>query len=256
MSSINEIADDYVSRFSALNPIAATSAGISGHDDLMPDLSPAGFDAITDLSKATLAAITRTQAADAREQTAKEAMIERLTIGLERYDIGDITADVNVVASWVQGVRQVFDLMPTESDESRQNVIARMRQVPAAYQGLRRTYLEAAARGHVAPRRQVLACAKQCAEWSAADSGFYYELARRLASTGTASAELDRAAELASAGTAEFGRFLETELLPIATERDAVGRDRFALASRYFLGATIDAGEAYAWGWSEVIRIG
>jgi len=256
MSSINEIADDYVSRFSALNPIAATSAGISGHDDLMPDLSPAGFDAITDLSKATLAAITRTQAADAREQTAKEAMIERLTIGLERYDIGDITADVNVVASWVQGVRQVFDLMPTESDESRQNVIARMRQVPAAYQGLRRTYLEAAARGHVAPRRQVLACAKQCAEWSAADSGFYYELARRLASTGTASVELDRAAELASAGTAEFGRFLETELLPIATERDAVGRDRFALASRYFLGATIDAGEAYAWGWSEVIRIG
>ena len=256
MSSINEIADDYVSRFSALNPIAATSAGISGHDDLMPDLSPAGFDAITDLSKATLAAITRTQAADAREQTAKEAMIERLTIAIERYDIGDIAADVNVVASWVQGVRQVFDLMPTESDESRQNVIARMRQVPTAYQGLRRTYLEAAARGHVAPRRQVLACAKQCAEWSAADSGFYYELARRLASTGTASVELDRAAELASAGTAEFGRFLETELLPIATERDAVGRDRFALASRYFLGATIDAGEAYAWGWSEVIRIG
>src|SRR5215472_6861896 len=256
MSSINEIADDYVSRFSALNPIAATSAGISGHDDLMPDLSPAGFDAITDLSKATLAAITRTQAADAREQTAKEAMIERLTIAIERYDIGDIAADVNVVASWVQGVRQVFDLMPTESDESRQNVIARMRQVPTAYQGLRRTYLEAAARGHVAPRRQVLACAKQCAEWSAADSGFYYELARRLASTGTASAELDRAAELASAGTAEFGRFLETELLPIATERDSVGRDRFALASRYFLGATIDAGEAYAWGWSEVIRIG
>jgi uncharacterized protein (DUF885 family) len=256
MSSINEIADDYVSRFSALNPIAATSAGISGHDDLMPDLSPAGFDAITDLSKATLAAITRTQAADAREQTAKEAMIERLTIAIERYDIGDITADVNVVASWVQGVRQVFDLMPTESDESRQNVIARMRQVPAAYQGLRRTYLEAAARGHVAPRRQVLACAKQCAEWSAAGSGFYYELARRLASTGTATAELDRAAELASAGTAEFGRFLETELLPIASEHDAVGRDRFALASRYFLGATIDAGEAYAWGWSEVIRIG
>lgn len=255
MSTINEIADRYVSQFSALNPIAATSAGITGHDDLMPDLGPAGFDAIADLTRRTLAAVTLASAADAREQTAKEAMIERLTITLERYDIGDITSDVNVVASWVQGVRQVFDLMPTDGAQARHNVISRMRQVPAAYQGLRRTYLEAAAQGRVAPRRQVLACAKQCAEWAAAGTGFYYKLARRLAATDTASEELDRAAELASAGTADFGRFLETELLPLASERDAAGRDRFALASRYFLGATIDPDEAYTWGWSEVIRI-
>jgi uncharacterized protein (DUF885 family) len=255
MSTINEIADRYVSQFSELNPIAATSAGIAGHDDLMPDLGPAGFDAIADLTRRTLAAVARAVAADAREQTAKEAMVERLTITLERYDIGDITADVNVVASWVQGVRQVFDLMPTDGAQARHNVISRMRQVPAAYQGLRRTYLEAAAHGRVAPRRQVLACAKQCAEWAAAGTGFYYKLARRLAATDSASDELDRAAELASVGTAEFGRFLETELLPLASERDAAGRDRFALASRYFLGATIDPDEAYAWGWSEVIRI-
>src|SRR5215472_12134750 len=108
MSTINEIADRYVSQFSALNPIAATSAGISGYDDLMPDLGPAGFAAMADLAKGTLAAVASTPAADAREQTAKEAMIERLTIAVERYDIGDVTADVNVVASWVQGVRQVF----------------------------------------------------------------------------------------------------------------------------------------------------
>ena len=255
MSTINEIADRYVTQFSALNPIAATSAGIGGHDDLMPDLGPDGFAAIADLAKSTLADVTRSSAADVREQTAKEAMIERLTISIERYDIGDTSADVNVVACWIQGVRQVFDLMPTDTGEARQNMISRMRQVPAAYQGLRRTYLEAAARGRVAPRRQVLACARQCAEWAAAGTGFYHQLAGRLAAAGTASGELDQAAEAASAGTAEFGRFLETELLPLAPERDAVGRDRFALASRYFLGATIDPDDAYAWGWSEVIRI-
>ena len=41
----------------------------------------------------------------------------------------------------------------------------------------------------------------------------------------------------------------------MAPERDAVGRDRYALASRYFLGATIDLDEAYAWGWGEVLRL-
>src|SRR4029077_11864917 len=104
-------------------------------------------------------------------------------------------------------------------------------------EGLRQTYLAAAAQGHVAPKRQVLACARQCAEWAAAGTGFYYEPARQITATGTMREELDNAAEIASAGTAEFGTFLETELMPLATERDAVGRDRFELASRFFLGA-------------------
>jgi len=255
MGTVSEIADSYVSQFSALNPIAATSSGINGYDDLMPDLGPDGFDAIADLTTSTLAAVAAAQTASDRERIAQEAMSERLTIAIERYEIGDVTADVNVVSSWVQGVRQVFDLMPTEGEEARHNLIARMRQVPAAYEGLRQTYLAAAAQGHVAPRRQVLSCARQCAEWAAAGSGFYYELARRIAATGPAREELDHAAEIASAGTAEFGRFLETELMPLAAERDAVGRDRFELASRFFLGAAIDPDEAYDWGWSEVVRI-
>jgi uncharacterized protein (DUF885 family) len=59
----------------------------------------------------------------------------------------------------------------------------------------------------------------------------------------------------AAAATAELGRFLETGLLPLAPERDAVGRDRYALASRAFLGATVDLDEAYAWGWTEISRL-
>ncbi len=255
MGTINEIADGYVAQFSELNPIVATSSGLSGYDHLMPDLGPAGFDAVADLTRSTLTAVTAAPTASDRERIAKEAMIERLTITIDRHEIGDDTAEVNVVSSWVQGVRQVFDLMPTEGAQARHNLIARMRGVPAAYEGLRQTYLAAAAQGHVAPKRQVLACAKQCAEWAVAGTGFYYELARRIAATGPAREELDNAAEIASAGTAEFGRFLETELMPLATERDAVGRDRFELASRFFLGATIDPDEAYAWGWSEVLRI-
>jgi len=52
-----------------------------------------------------------------------------------------------------------------------------------------------------------------------------------------------------------LGEFLAAELLPLAPEQDAVGRERFTLASRDFLGATIDPDETYAWGWAEVLRI-
>jgi|SRR5580658_6196853 uncharacterized protein (DUF885 family) len=255
MSTVDEIADRYVAEFSVLNPVSATAAGITGYDHLMTDLSPSGHEALTQLSRRTLADLAKVAATGDREQIAKEAMVERLTISNELYDCGAATSELNVISSWLQGIRQVFDLMPTGGEEAQRNLVARMMNVGGAYTGLRQTLFDAAGKGHVAARRQVSACVRQCSEWAAPGTGFYQGLVQRIDATGTMRAELDRGAQAASAATAEFGEFLENELLPLAPERDAVGRERFGLASRSFLGATVDPDDAYAWGWSEVIRI-
>jgi uncharacterized protein (DUF885 family) len=255
MSSIDVIAEAYVERAAELDPVAATEIGIAGYDDRMTDLSPAGFAARADLDRATVTAMDAAVATDERERIAKAAMIERLGLQVERYDAGDVTSELNIIASQVQAVRMIFDLMPASGEEAQHNIAARLAAVPDAYAGLRRTYAEAARRGRVAAARQVTACARQCADWSAPGTGFYAGLAGRIPATGALRAELDEAAAAASAATAELGQFLETELLPLAPQRDAAGRDRYARASRDFLGATIDLDEAYAWGWSEVIRL-
>ncbi|HEU5427823.1 MAG TPA: DUF885 domain-containing protein [Actinocrinis sp.] len=269
MSNINEIADGYVERAATLNPLEATYAGIPGYDDRMSDLSPEGFRARVDLDRETIAALNAVAANDESEQVAKDAMLERLGLAVEFYDAGEATSDLNVLASPLQAVRQVFDLMPVEGEEAQRNLALRMAAVPDAYAGLRRTLLESAKNGHVAARRQVVECAKQCAEWSgrasaaaepgdgtgAERAGFYAGLVGRTGAEGALRAELDRAAEQAQAATSEFGAFLETELLPYAPEQDAVGRERYALNSRYFLGAAVDLDDAYAWGWSEVKRL-
>ncbi len=101
----------------------------------------------------------------------------------------------------------------------------------------------------------MIECARQCADWSAPDSSFYRGLVERTGATGAMLADLSAAADAANEATAALGTFLETALLPLAPERDAVGRERYALASRSFLGATIDLDEAYAWGWGEVLRL-
>ena len=269
MSNINEIADGYVERAATLNPLEATYCGIPGYDDRMSDLSPEGFRARVDLDRETIAALKAASANDESEQVAKDAMLERLGLAVEFYDAGEATSDLNVLASPLQAVRQVFDLMPVEGEEAQRNLALRMAAVPDAYAGLRRTLLESAKNGHVAARRQVIECAKQCAEWSgrassAAESGdgtgpesagFYAGLVGRTGAEGALRAELDRAAQKAQAATSEFGAFLESELLPYAPEQDAVGRERYALNSRYFLGAAVDLDDAYAWGWSEVKRL-
>ena len=255
MSTVDEIAGRYVTQVAELDPVTATVAGIAGYDDRMPDLTPAGFAARAELDRGTVTALRARSAADERERVARAAMLERLGVAVELYDAGDITSDVNVISSWVQGVRQVFDLMPADGEEAQRNLAARMSAVPGAYAGLRQTYAEAARQGRVAARRQILACARQCADWSASGRDFYGGLVGRTAAAGALRTELEQAAEAASAATASLGRFLQAELLPQAPDRDAVGRDRYGRASRNFLGATIDLDDAYAWGWEEVLRL-
>jgi len=255
MGVINDIAEQYVVRATDLDPVLATGAGIAGHDDQLTDLSMAGFAARAELDRATVAELSAAEPETERERVARAAMLERLGLSVELYDAGETTRELNVIASWIQGVRQVFDLMPTEGEEAQRNIAARMAAVPAAYADLRQTYAEAARHSPVAARRQVIECAKQCAQWSAPGNSFYRGLVDRTGATGALLADLTAAADAASAATAELGKFLETELLPLAPDRDAVGRDRYALASRSFLGATIDLDEAYAWGWGEVLRL-
>ncbi len=255
MGQVDEIAERYVRQAAGLDPVMATFVGVTGYSDQMSDLSPAGFAARAELDRATIAALSQADAADERERVAKTAMAERLSVAVEQYDSGDTTSDINVIASWIQWVRQVFDLMTTEGEEEQRNLCARLAAVPGAYAGLRRTFEHACRQGRVAARRQIEACAKQCADWSAEGGGFYGGLVERTQAAGALRADLERAAQAATAATAALGRFLETDLLPLAPERDAVGRARYALASRSFLGAEVDLNEAYAWGWAEVKRL-
>ena len=251
----DQLAERYVADAMELDPLWATLAGVTGYDDQMADTSPEGFEARAELDRRAIAALSAVTATSEPERVARASMLERLGLAVEQYEAGEVTSDVNVIASWMHSVRQVFDLMPVDGEQAQRDLAVRMAAVPQAYAGLRRTYLQAAQQGQVAARRQVRGCARQCADWSAADGAFYPGLVDRTGAAGTLRAQLDQAAQAATAATAEFGRFLRTELLPLAPERDAVGRERYLLASRSALGATVDLDEAYAWGWAEIRRL-
>jgi uncharacterized protein (DUF885 family) len=256
MRSIDSIAEDYVERAAALDPALATFAGIAGHDGELPDLSADGFAERAELDRLTLAALGAAEAPGLREQTARAAMQERLAVAVERYDAGDTTSDLNVIDSWVQYVRELFDLMPAEGEEAAATVARRMAAVPEAYRQFSQTLLGAARNGRPPARLQVEEVAKQCAAWATPEDSFYGGLVERL--TGVPDSlrgELDAAAREATAATARLGEFLRRELLPLAREKDACGPEVYARASRYFLGATVDLAEAYAWSWDEIARL-
>ncbi len=256
MGRINELADRYVDDWARLNPTGATYAGIKGYDDQLGDFSPDGFAAQAELNRRTLAALDAVEPDSEAERTAREAMRERLGLELERYEAGETTSELNVIASGLHDLRQVFDLMPTEGEEAVHNIAARLNQFADALRAYRTTLVTAADAGHVSSRAQIIEVAKQCEVWTDPQGdNFFHNLVEGLVAGPALTADLRRGAEAATAATAEFGRFLRDELAPRGREKQAAGLERYQLASRYFLGAQIDLVETYAWGFAELARL-
>jgi uncharacterized protein (DUF885 family) len=253
---IDDLANRYVAEWAPLNPIGATYVGINGHDDQLDDLSPDGFAAQADLVRRTLHDLEVLDPESETADVAKDAMSERLGLELARHDAGVTASDINVISSALHGVRMVFDLMPTEGEQAVANIVARLAQLPRALEQYKRTLRECADVGNVSASVQIAAVAGQCADWTdPAKDNFFHGLSDRLTATGALAAELRRGAAAATAATAGFGEFLRTELAPRGRDKQAVGRDRYELASQYFLGAKIDLDETYAWGFDELARI-
>jgi uncharacterized protein (DUF885 family) len=257
---IDDLANRHVDEWAPLDPIGATYVGISGHDHKLTDHSPEGYAALADLDRRTLAQLSTIEPADEAERVAKDAMVERLELALARYDAGDTTSELNVISSGLHGVRSVFDLMPIAGEDAAEAIVDRLGAVPTALAQLRTTLLGAAQAGHVSAKQQIIEVAKQCAIWTdPAGDDFYPALARRVAEAGdlpaALRAELDRNATAADSATADFGRFLREELVALGRDNQATGRERYELASQYFLGARIDLDETYAWGFQELARL-
>ncbi|HCT75505.1 MAG TPA: DUF885 domain-containing protein [Micromonosporaceae bacterium] len=253
---VDDLANAYVDEWAALTPAGATYVGIDGYDDQLDDLSVEGYTALADLDRRTLATLNGIDPMDDREFVAKEAMKERLELSLARFDAGEVTSEMNVISSGLHSLRQVFDLMPTEGPQAAENIAARLDQFPRALQQLKQTLLDEAAAGRVSPRTQIVEVAKQCVIWTDPNGDdFYLGLAGRVEADGALRNRIDRAAEAANAATAEFGRFLDTELAPLGREKQAAGRERYELASQYFLGARVDLDETYNWGFEELYRL-
>ncbi|MGL5826416.1 MAG: DUF885 domain-containing protein [Nocardioides sp.] len=255
---VDELSDHFVTAYAALDPLAATYLGVDGHDHRLTDLSPDGFAAREDLARSTVGAIRTATPTDQREAVARDAFLERLGLQVELADAGLVRSAFSVIESGIHDIRQAFDLMPTDSPDAWANIAARMAAIPAALADYRVTLAEEAARGRVAAARQYAEVATQVRNWTGqeGDTGdLFTNLVAGSGLNGALRADLDRHSAAASRAFAEFGMFLEDEMEPRGRSNEACGREQYALASREFLGATLDLEQTYAWGWAELKRL-
>ncbi|CAM3496381.1 DUF885 domain-containing protein [Nocardioides dubius] len=251
---VDQIADRYVAEYAAADPITATYLGIDGHDHLLTDYSPDGFAAREEMTRRAFAAVEAATPVDEREQVAKEAFLERVGLQIARADAGIERSDFSVISSGLHEIRSCFDLMPHEGEEAWSNIDARLAAIPDALQGYRITLAEEAAKGNVAASRQYTEVAAQIRSWTGGGN-VLRNLVAECELDGALRSQLDEHATRATRALSDFGLFLEDEMEPQGRDVEAVGREHYALASRYFLGAEIDLEQTYAWGWEELKRI-
>ncbi|WP_251153290.1 DUF885 domain-containing protein [Cellulosimicrobium sp. Marseille-Q4280] len=263
-TAIDAVAEAYTTRLAELDPFQATAMGLTGYDHLVTDLSPAGHEARAEADRAVLRELDGLEPVDDVDRVTLAAMRERVGLQLELHDAGETLASLNNIASPVQELRDVFDLMPTGTVEAWENVAARLNGLPGAVDGYMASLAEAASRGNVAAIRQVRIGVQQSRELADAQTSFFTtfvqgeEAAAVLDDSSACSlvrAELERGATAAREAYGRLADFLETTLAPQARTEDAVGRERYALLSRTFLGAEVDLDETYAWGLEELARV-
>lgn len=254
--TIDIASEAYLVRSCSLDPVLATYLGVAGHEGELPDYSPDGFAEREQVTREAYAAVAAATPVDERETVARDAFLERLGLEIEIMDAGTLRCQVSVIDSPLHELRQVFDLMSTDDEEAWTHVDSRLAAIPERLRGFRATLEQEADRGHVVATRQYVEVAQQVRGWTGqegAGGDFFAGLAAR--GPQSLQRSLTDHATAATAAYADLGRFLEQDLAPRGRAKEAVGRERYALESRRFLGAAVDLEQTYAWGWEELKRL-
>jgi len=253
-TEVDTIAEEWVATMVSLSPELATYIGAEGKLDEYQDYSPAGRDRMLAAGRETLAKLEAATPVDDTDRVTIADMSAEIRLELELAEAGWDARDLNVLASPAQGIREIYDLMPTATEADWEIIARKLTRVGEALDGYAETLREGVAKSNPPAIRQVREVLTQV-RTNAARDGFFAEFTGAAEVPESLKQQLAAAAEQAADAYGRFGDFLEHELAPAAREEDAVGRELYSLLSRKFLGATIDLDETYEWGIEELRRM-
>lgn len=245
----------FVHDLAALSPTEATAWGIPGFEGELQDFSPEHWESVAERAREMVADIDAFDDCtddnddeddfDEVDHVTAAVLRDRLSLIADKHHRGEYLRLLNNIESPVQMIRDTFLLMPQGTAEEKDAIRSRLSKVANSLEGYRESLSESAAHGKVAPHRQIDEVISQCSDLS--DSGSLLE-----------GLGLDADSAEVLAAKEAFGLmadWLGEHLSPHAANEDAVGRERYELFSREFVGDTVDLDEAYVWGLQQLREI-
>ena len=181
-SPVYDLADHYVERFAALDPLAATGEGIGGHDHEMTDFSPDGAAERAELDRATLARSTPRSCRPTPTASPPRGCANGSS---SRSPSTSRRAPPRPARARQPGADRAHGVRPHGEGDGRR--LAGDRRAHGARapgsSSIEAALAEGAAEGVVAARRQAVACTKQADTWGGLDAAtrpFFHALRRRV----------------------------------------------------------------------------
>ena len=256
---IDQIAEGWVDTLVEIFPEVGTYIGRAEGNGRYGDYSPAGHERYIDEARKVIVRLDAATAVDDVDEVTQTDLRSTLALDVESSEAGLQLRDLNVIASPAQGIREIFDLMPSKTVEDWENISSRLGNLPEAVDGYIETLRLGIERGMTPAKRQVREVLEQAKRHAANDGFFASFVADASLDEGSLPAslatDLAAGARRGAAAYAKLADFFNDELEGAATDRDAIGRELYALQSRGFLGATIDLDETYEWGVEELARM-
>lgn len=253
---IDALAEEWLDTMLDLVPELHVHLGRPGRESDYADRSPDGAGNAAVAAKAMLVRVRTAEPVDSIDNVTQLDLIRTLELDVEQHAAGFWQRELNVIASPGQDLRDIFDLMPNETEEDWSHIAKRLHNLPDAMNGYLESLRAGIAANNVPAIRQIREVITQ-AEKLVADSGFFFKLATDAGDMVSDSLQSDlvTGALESSKAYADLIAFLTNDLAPHAPQADGVGREHYALASRGFVGAVIDLDETYEWGLEELARM-
>ncbi|MEW6868476.1 DUF885 domain-containing protein [Trueperella pyogenes] len=254
-TAIDQLSNQYVTSLLDCTPELVTALGRGSADEgVFSDYSPEGLGQMNDLHLATLRQLAALEPADDVDRITKAALTASLESEIEDYERGEV-GDINVIASPLQGIQEIYDNMAQESAADWELIARRLSNTPKALRGWQETLKLRAQSGPPTAAKQIELAIDQ-AEHKAGPSSPLADLAVRGGGAHPQLAQLlEDAAAAARAAYGELAAFLREEILPHGAASEAFGRERYEPRIRAATGACLDLDETYDWGLAELARI-
>jgi len=256
MGSVRRLADRYLDELVLLDPLLATELGRPTGQRELPDVSPDGIAQRASLARRTLQQLADLTDEDNGDRRCRALMNDRLGLVVAEYESGEHLRPLSVIAGVPAALQGTFDLMAMDTSDDWATIGARIGAMPGALAGLQRSLTEGIRRGVLAAPRQATATAEQLSTWAGdqGDTPLFTALISR--APAAMQADVARHVDAANAAFRDLAAWLRETYVPAAANvPDAVGRDRYLVSARQYLGSDLDPDEAYTWAWGELERL-
>ncbi len=248
-SKIFEIINDYSEASFEYDPISATMAGKNEYNSIWNDYTYHPVDPFLKFAKKTLAKLEKEEPTDRYDEIAKMVVSDDLKRYIDDQDMFHYYVYWGGHFNPLSDIFSVFESMPRETKEDILNIVKRLEKIPKLVTEWISSLKDVAELGAVNSKFRVTTAINAIENFA---DGQFLKMANDIDPTNK---RLIKAAKHAEIAYEEVCAWLKYKYLPICTDKNALGKERYLKEVQLYTGLTIDPEQVYKWGLQETERI-